>query len=216
MSEAPDRALPFFIALGAAAFGYAFRGARFSFWTRMAAGVGGLGLLGLYKDRSGLSKPRPMDLAAGAASAGLLYCVFQVGDRLARRLMPRGADNIASIYDLRRQAPKPVIAGLLGFIIAPGEELFWRGLIQKRLARRRPVGVAVPLGAALYAGVHVPTLNPTLVGAAGVAGLFWGAQYSIQRRLAPVIISHIIWDIWIFLIAPTPGDPARASQAEAG
>jgi membrane protease YdiL (CAAX protease family) len=37
-----------------------------------------------------------------------------------------------------------------------------------------------------------------------VAGLFWGGQYLTQRRLEPLIISHIVWDLWVFLIAPTP------------
>ena len=45
--------------------------------------------------------------------------------------------------------------------------------------------------------------NLTLTGAATTAGLYWGALYAREQRLAPLIISHVSWDIWIFLIAPT-------------
>src|SRR5690606_12774994 len=101
----------------------------------------------------------------------------------------------------RRQAPRGLIALLLGAIIAPGEELFWRGFVQARLARRYPSWLTVGLASGLYAAIHLSARNLTLVSAAGVAGLFWSVQFALQRRLAPVIVSHILWDIWIFLIA---------------
>jgi len=129
--------------------------------------------------------------------------VFQVGDRLARQILPRGAEEIDQIYALRRRAPGWLIAMLLGGIIAPCEELFWRGLLQDSLSRRfgRVRGVALAL--ACYAGVHLGSGNLALTGAAATAGAFWGVQYALQKRLPSVIVSHIIWDCWIFLIAPT-------------
>jgi uncharacterized protein len=51
--------------------------------------------------------------------------------------------------------------------------------------------------------VHLVSANLTLTGAAATAGLFWGALYAREQRMAPMIISHVSWDIWIFLIAPT-------------
>ncbi len=201
-----DRAeLALGILAGLAAFGFAFRGGRPGFWARMGLATGTLGLLSLARRRPAVSAPRPADVASGLASAAVLYGIFQAGDRLSRRLLPRGEAEVRSIYRLRREAPRPVIAVLLAGIIAPAEELFWRGFIVDGLARRYPPVAAAVLGAAAYAGAHAPTANLTLVGAAGVAGLFWGGQYLLQRRLEPLIISHVVWDLWIFLIAPTPG-----------
>jgi membrane protease YdiL (CAAX protease family) len=61
--------------------------------------------------------------------------------------------------------------------------------------------------------------NLTLTGAAGVAGLFWSLLYAREQRLPGLIISHVTWDIWIFLIAPTVPElrsgfspPARSSD----
>jgi membrane protease YdiL (CAAX protease family) len=41
-----------------------------------------------------------------------------------------------------------------------------------------------------------------LVGAAAVAGAFWGAMYARLGRLAPVIVSHALWSAVIFAVFP--------------
>lgn len=193
-------------------FGFAFRGRRPSFWFRMAGGTGALGVIALCREpRAYRPRVAASDVPAGVLSAALLYLVFQIGDRLARAVMPNGGNDIAAIYRLRREAPPKLIALLLAVIIAPGEELFWRGFVQRGLQARFSRLFAVPLAAAAYAGVHLPSGNLTLTGAAGIAGLFWSAQYALQKRLAPVIVSHILWDIWIFLVAPTPGGEQRGA-----
>ncbi|TMK82378.1 MAG: CPBP family intramembrane metalloprotease [Actinobacteria bacterium] len=55
----------------------------------------------------------------------------------------------------------------------PAEELFWRGLVQRRLSERSGRWRAAAVAAMAYAGAHVASENPTLVGAAGVAGAHW-------------------------------------------
>ncbi len=52
-------------------------------------------------------------------------------------------------------------------------------------------------------GIHVVSGNLTLISAAGVACLFWSLLYAREQRLPALIISHVAWDIWIFLIALT-------------
>ncbi|HEX5418176.1 MAG TPA: CPBP family intramembrane glutamic endopeptidase [Chloroflexota bacterium] len=201
------------LAVAAALFPWVFRSRRGNFWGRMPLVAGGLGALSLLTEqRRGVERPRGSDLLTGIGTAVGLYLVFQVGDRLARAIMPGGDQEIARIYRLRRAAPRPIIALVLATIIAPAEELFWRGMVQNRLMRRFG---AVPgtLGAtAAYGLVHLGSGNLTLTGAAAVAGAGWGLQYLVQRRLPALIVSHILWDIWIFLIAPTPG----ADHPEAG
>jgi membrane protease YdiL (CAAX protease family) len=55
---------------------------------------------------------------------------------------------------------------------------------------------------AIYAGVHIWSFNFMLVGAAAVAGAFWGAMYARLGSLAPVILSHSIWSTIIFAVFP--------------
>ena len=183
----------------------AFRG-RSHFWEKMAVGVGAMGALAVAANpdlRSARNRPRLRDVPVGLASAAALYGIFRAGDRFARRVMPTGAQDIADVYERRRMAPRWFIAPALALVIAPGEELFWRGLVNGYLMQRlgRVTGSAV--GAIIYGGIHLITGNLTLSGAAGIAGAFWSLQYLFEGRQPAVMVSHVVWDLWIFLVQPT-------------
>lgn len=183
----------------------AFRG-RSHFWQKMAVGVGTMGALALAANpelRSARNRPRLRDVPVGLATAAALYGIFRVGDRFARRVMPTGAEDIADVYERRKMASRRFIAPALALVIAPGEELFWRGLVNGYLMQRLGRVRGSALGAVIYGGIHLITGNLTLSGAAGIAGAFWSLQYLFQGRLSPVIVSHVAWDLWIFLVQPT-------------
>lgn len=186
------------------AFAATFRGPRPRFWQRMTATALALGTTSFLNSQDlRRQRPRPVDLALGTAVAAGLYCVFAVGDRAARVVMPRGDQDIGDIYQLRQLRPRVELMLRLGVAIAPAEELFWRGLLQQELTRRygRTRGAAVAAG--LYGGAHICTGNPTLVGAATVAGGGWSGLAAAGVPMSALIISHVIWDIWIFLVRPT-------------
>lgn len=170
----------------------------------MTLGVGGLGAYALLAEPAlRRERPRPGDVASGLTSAAALYGIFLVGDRMARRIMPAGDREIGSIYELRTAAPQQAIATALALVIGPSEELFWRGLVQRSLHRRFGRVRGWLLASSIYGAVHLVSENLTLTGAASTAGLFWGALYARDERLTPLIISHVVWDVWIFLVAPT-------------
>jgi len=170
----------------------------------MTVGVGGLAAYALVAEPAlRHERLRGRDVATGFGSAAALYGIFLIGDRMARRILPAGEQEIGSIYELRSAAPRPAIAAALALVIGPGEELFWRGLVQRNLQRQFGPGRGWLLASSIYGAVHLVSDNLTLTGAATTAGLFWGGLYARQQRLAPLIISHISWDIWIFLVAPT-------------
>src|SRR2546423_11496235 len=123
---------------------------------------------------------------------------------MARQIMPAGEREIGSIYELRTAAPRPAIATALALVIGPSEELFWRGLVQRNLHRRFGRLRGWLLASSIYGAVHLVSENLTLTGAATTAGLFWRALYAPEGRLAPLMISPVTSDIWIFLVAP-PG-----------
>jgi len=150
---------------------------------------------------------RSRDVVFGLSSAGILYGIFQVGDRFARSVMPRGSKEIQDIYALRSLNPPEEIAARLATVIGPAEELFWRGFVQRRVG-----GLAA---AAAYGGAHLVTGNTTLVGAAAVAGIYWGLLRALGMSMPALITSHIAWDIWIFLLAPTEGAEEDSSRDSA-
>lgn len=175
-----------------------------NFWALMTVGVGGLGALavrirGRFPLREGA---RWSDLLIGAAAGIFLYAVFAVGRALADRVLPFAASQVSAVYALRMQAPAWVIAPVLALVIGPGEELFWRGLVQWGLVQRLGVGRGWGAAAILYGLVHLVAANAMLVIAATVAGAFWGALYIRIGRIAPVVVSHILWDLTVFLIFP--------------
>jgi len=185
----------------AAAFGLfalTFRGQRARFWERMTLTGFVLGAMALANE-SELRRMRwrGRDVIFGLGSAGVLYGIFQIGDRFARSVLPRGSKEIKDIYALRTLAPPEELATRLATVIGPAEELFWRGFIQRRAG-----GLAA---AAAYGGVHLVTGNTTLVGAAAIAGIYWGLLRALGMSMPALITSHIAWDIWIFLLAPTEG-----------
>ena len=66
-----------------------------------------------------------------------------------------------------------------------------------------------------YGGVHVVTGNFTLFGAAGIAGAHWCVLYAAGVPLGALIVSHVAWDTWIFLVQPT-GETAILPRAASG
>jgi CAAX protease family protein len=197
------------------AFAATFRGPRARFWRRMTKTGLALGGIALATDPDlRRLKPRARDGALGLGSAAALYVVFQVGDRLARKVMPRGGQEIDQVYELRTLGSMPELAARLALVIAPAEELFWRGFVQRRLARRYGRWRGVALASAAYAGAHASTGNATLVAAAGTAGAFWSALAAAGTPMPALIVSHVAWDLWIVLVAPTgTGTPGRFQSA---
>jgi membrane protease YdiL (CAAX protease family) len=199
-----DRALIGGLAAAYAAFALTFRGPRPAFWQRMTLTGLSLGSLALRSEPDlRRTRFRPKDIALGLAASAVLYVGFQIGDRLARRILPKGSTEIDQIYDLQYLGSRAELAARLALIIGPAEELFWRGLAQARLMRYYGKLPGYVLGTAAYGGAHIVTGNVTLIGAATVAGAFWGGLAAAGVPMGALIVSHITWDVFIFLIAPT-------------
>ncbi|MGB3260478.1 lysostaphin resistance A-like protein [Paenisporosarcina sp.] len=91
---------------------------------------------------------------------------------------------------------------LLMLIIAPGEELFWRGFIQQKLKRYISPFFAV-LVASLLFGLSMAFSGFWLgVLAAITSGLLWGLLYEWKKSMPLIIIAHITMTILLFLVLP--------------
>ena len=86
--------------------------------------------------------------------------------------------------------------------MGPAEEIYWHGFVQRTFSRRFGAVAGVLLTAIIYAAVHVVALNGMLVIAAAVCGLFWGWLYQREQSLVPVIFSHSLWDVLVFVLFP--------------
>ena len=176
-----------------------------NFWLGMTLAAGLLTAAAVWLERRELRDRlhwRPVYLAVGLVSAALLYALFVAGDRVGRAILPFAGDEIAAVY-ARRDTTSPVLIGALLFAwIGPAEEIFWRGFLQHRLARRWGGARGYLLAGALYAAVHLWAGNLMLFLSALLCGLFWGAVYRRWGSLWPGILSHAVWDVLVFVIAP--------------
>lgn len=149
-----------------------------------------------------LKKQILQKIGIGILSALGLYVVFYMGNMASRLIFPFAANNIENVYAFKAGAAPMRIALLMAFIIGPGEELFWRGFLQRRFQVERGPFQGFLLATLLYTGVHIASGNVMLVLAAGVCGLFWGFLYLRTGSLLLNVISHTVWDMAIFLFFP--------------
>ena len=141
-------------------------------------------------------------IALGALSAAALYGVFYFGNALVLRILPEGEKGIGAVYGLKFGIPPMRVGLLLLLVIGPGEELFWRGYLQRTWQNKLGGPSALPLAVAVYTAVHIASGNPVLVLAAAVCGLFWGVLYQRSGSVLLVAVSHALWDLAVFLLFP--------------
>jgi len=96
------------------------------------------------------------------------------------------------------------------FLIGFGEEIFWRGFIQKKVSSYLPVNLSIWLTAILFASIHfyIFTILPIKIGIyflflIAISGLAWGYLFKYFNSVWSSAISHgisafIIWKYYFF------------------
>lgn len=91
---------------------------------------------------------------------------------------------------------------MLIFIIATGEEMFWRGYVQQQLKRFTTPMWAVFVSTLLFSlSLAISGFMPGAM-AAMVAGLILGALYEWKKSLPLIIVSHVVFVLLLFLVLP--------------
>src|SRR5262249_33779359 len=150
-------------------------------------------------------RPAGGDVTLGAATAALLYAGAMA---MHVTVLPRGTAREAWLFRVYLQIGDPEAAGAMSiggaiFLVAALEEIAWRGLVMHALSGWLGARRAWLLSAALYAGVHLPTLwllgdpvagwNPLVAAAALAGGIAWGYLVNRTGRLVPAIFSHALF-----------------------
>ena len=158
------------------------------------------------------------EVGMGVAIAVVLWGVFWLGDKCSQWLFDFARPQVDLIYGIKSGTSPTLIALLLLFVIGPGEEIFWRGYVQRSLcdyfmegpqrkplalARRHARDAAFVLATAAYTLIHVSSLNFMLVMAAMVCGIAWGGLYRLfPQHFTAIIVSHALWDAAAFVWFP--------------
>jgi membrane protease YdiL (CAAX protease family) len=141
-------------------------------------------------------------IGIGLLFAFLLYLLFFIGNFLSRKWFNFAGSGIEGVYNFKGNAAGIRIALLMLLVIGPGEELFWRGYLQRKLSLKTGKWTGLFLALLFYTGVHIFTGNIMLVLAAFICGLFWGWMYLKYNSMVINIVSHTVWDIVVFLLLP--------------
>ena len=185
------------------------RAGRVDFWWGMSAAVAAAAALSFAADRAYLKvlagdwrSARWKKVFFGAVTAAALYLIFIGFAQLSGIVFPSAPADIERVYAFKARV-SPVRVGLLILLlIGPGEEVTWRGFLQRHWEERWGFPAGWLLAATLYTAVHLGSGNMMLVLAAAAAGLFWGYLYHRFRSVLLNAVSHTLWDLVIFLVLP--------------
>jgi uncharacterized protein len=145
--------------------------------------------------------PLPKYLLYGITTGLLFYGFCSLGALLMDLLKIPVKDDISRLYTY--YSPTLFWHYLALMLIAvPGEEIFWRGFILKRLEKSIGIKGGILISALLYASVNVYSGEWVLIFATFIAGLYWGGIYVWRRSLPLIIVSHLIFDLFIFILYP--------------
>lgn len=183
--------------------------AGIDFWWWMSINISLLFLFTVLSDESYLKILRN-DLSLGIfhkitfglLSAFILYGIFYLGNQVSRWIFSFAGEGISQVYAFKQDASTLRIILLMALLIGPGEEVIWRGYLQRHWVNRFGRRAGYFLSAAAYTLVHAASGNIILIGAAGVCALFWGWIYLRYRSILLVAVSHMVWDLLIFILLP--------------
>ncbi|MEK4484922.1 CPBP family intramembrane glutamic endopeptidase [Psychrobacillus sp. FSL H8-0484] len=137
----------------------------------------------------------------GLAFGAITYALFVLGYK-AIDITPFISTNSVTAF-LSKFGPVAIWQYLLLLlIIAPGEELFWRGYIQHQLKRWLSPVFSIILSSLLYGFSFVFSGFPLGIFAAFMTGIIFGILYEWKKSMPLIILSHITLLVLLFLVLP--------------
>lgn len=153
----------------------------------LALGLGTIAILG-----SDLSLGSPASVAAGVGSGLALYGATLAFVAIVSPWEPfrRHVGEAYAVADAEPFARRLVLALALS---APGEELFWRGLLQPRFSASIGASAAAAATVAIAVAANLPSRRLPIVAGALVGGAVWSALAWWSGGVLAPIASHVVW-----------------------
>ncbi len=120
---------------------------------------------------------------------------------LARWLVPSVVTQSAALYATFGGAAGPKVWVLLPLVVL-GEEIVWRGVVQRPLLLALGPIYGTLAAAGIYSLSVLAVGSWLLIGIAVGCGLYWSILRTYSRSLVPVLIAHLSWDICVFVLFP--------------
>jgi membrane protease YdiL (CAAX protease family) len=108
--------------------------------------------------------------------------------------------------------PLPVGIVLAVLIAVPGEELFWRGLVQGLVGGHSSEAVGAAVAWVGYVGTKAMSGSLPLLAAALVAGLAWGGLAVFTGGILASVMCHGLWTGLMLAFPPASGRAETAPR----
>jgi len=168
-----------------------------------------LGLAAAASLATGQVKLSPNVAPGVAALAGLVVAVGLYAATAAFLVVARRVSmferHVDEIYDLRRGLSLPAALALAGGVVAPCEEIFWRGLFQGKLSATAGAAAGAGLALVVYVLANAASASIPVTLAAVVSGAVWGALAWWTHGVLASLVCHSLWTG--LMIAFPPGRP---------
>jgi membrane protease YdiL (CAAX protease family) len=142
-------------------------------------------------------------LAAGVGSGLALWAGTLAFVAVAVRWQPFRTD-VAERYSRAAEVSLPVAIALSVLVAVPGEELFWRNLVQRRFGVSSEI-----VGAALawlgYVAMNTASGSLPFIAGAVVGGAVWGGLAWWTGGIAAGLASHGVWTALMLARPPASG-----------
>ncbi|MBC1251524.1 lysostaphin resistance A-like protein [Listeria welshimeri] len=137
----------------------------------------------------------------GVFSGIVLYIIFYIGAFILK-VMPGGLDNSVEAAFNKYSTNSLIIWSLLIIAIIPGEEIFWRGFVLKRLNQYFNHWFSNIFAAVLCMVMMLPSGNFAAIIGIFVASLVWNVMYSYRPSLLMVYLSHLTFAFLLLAALP--------------
>ncbi|EAC7663249.1 CPBP family intramembrane metalloprotease [Listeria monocytogenes] len=137
----------------------------------------------------------------GIFSGIVLYIIFYIGAFIIK-VMPGGLENSVEAAFNKYSTHSLIIWLLLIVAIIPGEEIFWRGFVLKRLNRYFNPWFSNVFAALLCMVMMFPSGNFAAIIGIFVASLVWNIMYSYRPSLLMLYLSHLTFAFLLLAALP--------------
>ncbi|MBC1963441.1 CPBP family intramembrane metalloprotease [Listeria welshimeri] len=137
----------------------------------------------------------------GIFSGIVLYIIFYIGAFILK-VMPGGLDNSVEAAFNKYSTNSLIIWSLLIIAIIPGEEIFWRGFVLKRLNQYFNHWFSNIFAAVLCMVMMLPSGNFAAIIGIFIASLVWNVMYSYRPSLLMVYLSHLTFAFLLLAALP--------------
>jgi uncharacterized protein len=175
-----------------------------SIWTASASVNGVLALISLLTERVSAGDIEVWRAVLIGAGVGVVLYLATAGFMGLAGGWPPLRRGTEEVYGNAQGMYTPGVVALAALVVAPAEEVFWRGLVQGVLAAATTPLLGALLGWVGYVAVYLVSGSIPIVLGAVVGGATWALMAWATGGVLAGVACHAVWTALMILRPPLP------------